>query len=393
MLKDKNILLCITGSIAAYKGADLASRLTREGARVDVIMTDTAASFISPLILSSLTKRKVHMKLNELNEECRANHIALGQGADLIIIAPATAATIARIATGMADDLLSCAVLAATCPVLISPAMNDKMYCNKATQANIATLKERGFHFVGPSCGTLACGVAGRGRFIGTAKICGAASRLLGASGIYAGKKVVVTAGGTRENMDPVRFIGNRSSGKMGNAIALKARDEGAEVTLITSGILPEEQEGLEIITVESAADMKEAVLKEANGADMLIMAAAVADFKPFEANKEKIKKSNKELNIKLVRTDDILSMASGVKVKVGFAAESENLEENALAKLEDKKLDMVVANDITIIGGGFNSGNNEALIIERGGKCSRIPLISKLELAEVILEKAVKYL
>lgn len=393
MLKNKKILLGITGSIAAYKGADLASRLIKEGATVNVIMTDTAASFISPVILSSLTKRKVYTKLNELNEECKANHIALGQSADLIIIAPATAATIARIATGMADDLLSCAALAATCPILVSPAMNEKMYDNKATQANIALLKERGFHFIGPSCGALACGVAGRGRFIGTAKICGAASAILGESGAYAGKKVVVSAGGTREAIDPVRFIGNRSSGKMGNAIALKARDEGASVTLVTAGVLPEEYEGINIIRVENASEMKEAVLKEACGADMLVMAAAVADFKPSEESAEKIKKNSEELNIKLTKTDDILSMVSGVKVKIGFAAESENLEENASAKLKAKKLDMIVANDITVKGSGFDSESNKAVIIETGGKSSELPLISKAELAEVILEKAAKYL
>ncbi len=384
MLTDKIVVLGITGSIAAYKAAELASRLTQAGVRVDVVMTEAAQKFISPLTLRSLTHRLVASDMWEPLEEHRISHVSMAQAADVVVIAPATANIIAKIACGMADDLLSSMVLATKAPVIIAPAMNVNMYENPVTHANIEKLRERGFYIVEPCTGRLACDTVGRGRLAETAQIMGAIKIVLGKNGDMAGKKVVVTAGGTREPIDPVRFIGNRSSGKMGYALAESARDRGARVTLVTAAGLPEPT-GIETLAVESAAEMLAAVQKAVKGADALVMAAAVADFRPKVMAKSKIKKATLSLNMELERTPDILADAEGNFIRVGFAAESENLLANAKKKLADKVLDLIVANDVTAAGSGFGTDTNKVTLISRDGSETDLPLMTKREVADKV--------
>ena len=382
MLTDKIVVLGITGSIAAYKAAELASRLTQAGVRVDVIMTGSAQKFISPLTLRSLTKRPVAADMWEPSEEFRITHVSLAKAADVLVIAPATANIIAKLSYGLADDLLSATVLATKAPVIIAPAMNNNMYENPVTQENIARLKERGFIIVEPGCGHLACDVLGKGRLADSEQIIGAIKLALGRDGDMAGKKVVVTAGGTREPIDPVRFIGNRSSGKMGYALAEAARDRGASVTLISAASLPEPS-GMKVVSVESTAQMQEAVNKAVKGVDALVMAAAVADFRPKTMAKSKIKKASLSLNMELERTPDILAEVDGNFLRVGFAAESENLLANAKKKLADKVLDLIVANDVTAPGSGFGTDTNKVTLISRDGAEEDLPLMSKREVAD----------
>jgi phosphopantothenoylcysteine decarboxylase/phosphopantothenate--cysteine ligase len=384
MIKDKNIVLGITGSIAAYKAADLASKLTQAEAAVYAVVTESAQRFISPLTLRSLTGHPVAVSMWELASEFSIEHVSLAETADIIVIAPATANIIAKLAGGIADDLLSCTVLASKSPVLIAPAMNSNMYENHITQENITKLKERGFIFVEPGFGHLACGTQGKGRLADVNQIIGVIRQVLGREGDLAEKTVVVTAGGTRESIDPVRFIGNRSSGKMGYALAEAARDRGAEVKLISTINLPEPS-GVEVIYVETAAQMKDAVVKSVSGADVLVMAAAVADYCPREVAKSKIKKSSATLNVDLVRTPDILSEVDGNFIRVGFAAESENTVANARKKLADKSLDLVVANDVTQQGSGFGTDTNKVTLISRDGDIQELPLMSKREVADRI--------
>ena len=384
MLADKIVVLGITGSIAAYKAAELASKLTQAGVRVDVVMTDAAQKFISPLTLRSLTRRPVAADMWEPSEEYRIKHVSLAQAADVVVIAPATANIIAKIACGMADDLLSAIVLATKAPVIIAPAMNVNMYENSVTQENLTKLKERGFTIIEPSIGHLACDVVGKGRLAETERIIGTIKMVLGKDGDMSGKKVVVTAGGTREPIDPVRFIGNRSSGKMGYALAEAARDRGASVTLISAASLPEPG-GMEVVCVESAAQMLEAVQKAVKKADALVMAAAVADFRPKEMAKSKIKKAALALNMELERTPDILAEVDGNFIRVGFAAESENLVVNAKKKLADKVLDLIVANDVTAKGSGFGSDTNKVTLISRDGNEEDLPLMTKREVADKV--------
>ena len=384
MLTDKIVVLGITGSIAAYKAAELASKLTQAGIRVDVVMTEAAQKFISPLTLRSLTRRPVVTSMWEMSSEFSIQHVSLAQAADVVVIAPATANIIARIACGMADDLLSATVLATRAPVIIAPAMNTNMYENPITKENLTRLKERGFTIIEPGCGRLACDSVGKGRLAETKQIIGTIKMLLGRDGDMAGKKVVVTAGGTREPIDPVRFIGNRSSGKMGYALAEAARDRGASVTLISTTSLPEPA-GMDVIYVESAAQMLDAVQKAANGAEALVMAAAVADFRPKVMAKSKIKKAALSLDLELERTPDILAEVDGNFIRVGFAAESENLVINAKKKLADKVLDLIVANDVTAKGSGFGSDTNKVTLISRDGNEEDLPLMTKREVADKV--------
>jgi phosphopantothenoylcysteine decarboxylase/phosphopantothenate--cysteine ligase len=384
MLTDKIVVLGITGSIAAYKAAELASKLTQAGVRVDVVMTEAAQKFISPLTLRSLTRRPVVTSMWEVSSEFSIQHVSLAQAADVVIIAPATANIIARIACGMADDLLSATVLATKAPVIIAPAMNVNMYENPVTQENLTRLKERGFTIIEPGCGRLACDSVGKGRLAETKQIIDTIKMLLGRDGDMAGKKVVVTAGGTREPIDPVRFIGNRSSGKMGYALAEAARDRGASVTLISTTSLPEPA-GMDVIYVESAAQMLDAVQKAAKEAEALVMAAAVADFRPKVMAKSKIKKAALSLDLELERTPDILAEVDGNFIRVGFAAESENLVINAKKKLADKVLDLIVANDVTAKGSGFGSDTNKVTLISRDGNEKDLPLMTKREVADKV--------
>jgi len=393
MLKGKTIILGVTGSIAAYKAAELASKLVQAGADVRCVMTEPATRFISPLTLRTLTNRPVVTSMWELSEEFSIEHVSLAEIADVIVIAPATANAIAHIRAGMAGDMLTAAVLATRAPVILAPAMNVNMYQNKATQENIAVLEERGFTFIGPDCGRLASGKKGFGRMSEIIEIIGAIEQVLGREGDLKSKKVVVTAGGTREPIDPVRFIGNRSSGRMGNALAQAARSRGAEVTLVTAVTPPEDVAGIKVVKVETAAQMKRAVDKAVEDADVLIMAAAVADYAPEKAVKEKIKKGDEGITISLARTADILAEAKGSFIRVGFAAESRNIIENAKKKLKDKQLDIIIANDVTDKKSGFGSDTNKVTIINKDGKIEELPLMSKREVAEKIMDKVAKLL
>ncbi|MBI2829613.1 MAG: bifunctional phosphopantothenoylcysteine decarboxylase/phosphopantothenate--cysteine ligase CoaBC [Chloroflexi bacterium] len=393
MLKDKTIVLGITGSIAAYKVADLAAKLTQAGARVEVIMTKSATEFVTPITFRALTHRPVVTDMFDLMTEFSIEHVSLSEAADVVVIAPATANIIAKIACGIADDMLTCTVLATKAPVIIAPAMNDKMYENSITQENVAKLKARGFIFLEPQYGLLASGKKGRGRLVEIETILGAIRQTLGKDGDLSGRRIVVTAGGTQEPIDPVRYITNRSSGKMGYAIAEAARDRGATVTLVTAPTALPDPAGIETVHIRTATQMKDAVAKAAASADALIMAAAVADYQSKTAAAQKIKKTGAGLTLDLVKTPDILSEVQGKFIKVGFAAESENLLENAREKLQKKSLDLIVANDITAADSGFEADTNKVTIIDRTGKTEDLPLMTKREVAERILDRVGKLL
>jgi phosphopantothenoylcysteine decarboxylase/phosphopantothenate--cysteine ligase len=389
MLKDRTIVLGVTGSIAVYKAADLASQLTQAGARVDVIMTESSMEFVSALTFRSLTGRPVVTSMFELSSEYSVEHVALAEAADIVVIAPATANTIARLAAGLADDMVTCTVLATRAPVVVAPAMDVHMYENVITQDNIEKLKARGFIFVGPGYGRLASGLVGKGRFIVVSEIIGTICQVLGKSGDFKEKRVIVTAGGTQERLDPVRCVTNYSSGKMGYAMAEAARDRGASVTLVTTPTALPRPAGVDIVDVCSAEEMNEAVKKAAPGSDVLIMAAAVADYRPVITNNQKIKReSSSRLVIEFERTPDILGEVKGQLIRVGFAAESENVVENAKNKLKKKGLDLIVANDITAEEGCFGADTNEVAIIDRDGKVEQLPRLSKREVADKILDK-----
>ena len=389
MLKDKTIVLGITGGIAAYKAVDLASKLTQAGAKVEVIMTEAATKFITPLTLRNITHRPVVTDMFELASEWSVEHVALAEAAAAIVIAPATANTIARLAGGIADNRLGTVVLATKAPVIIAPAMNDLMYANAVTQENIAKLKSRGFTFIEPEYGRLASGKMGKGRLPDTATLIKAIEKALGQKQDLTGKRILVTAGGTREPIDPVRHIGNRSSGKMGYALAEAALNRGAKVILVSANVMLEEPAGVEIIKVKTAAEMKKAVAGAVKKADVLLMAAAVADYQPQAIAREKIKKEGRQnLTLKLVKTPDILSEVKANFIRVGFAAESENLIANAKKKLAEKKLDLIIANDITKADSGFDADTNRVVIIDKKGKAEELPLMSKREAADKILDR-----
>ena len=389
MLANKTVVLGITGSIAAYKAADIASKLTQAGAEVRVVMTQPATRFISPLTLSTISHRPVVTSMWQLETEFSTEHVALAEAADVVVIAPATANIIAHLAAGMADDMLSCIVLATRAPVILAPAMNVNMFQNAITQQNLAKLKARGFVIVGPEYGRLASGKMGLGRLAEVEQILGTIKQVLGRKGDLADKHIVVTAGGTREPIDPVRHLGNRASGKMGHALALAARDRGAEVSLITTAT-PAEAAGIEVSRVETAVQMKQAVVKAVAQADALIMAAAVADYRPKSIARAKIKKETPSLTLELTRTPDILAEVTGDFIKIGFAAESEDIVANARRKLKEKGLHLIVTNDITDADSGFGVDTNKVTIIDRNGKVESLPLLTKREVADKILDRVV---
>jgi len=388
MLANKTIVLGITGGIAAYKAADIASKLTQAGARVEVIMTENATRLMTPLTISAITRTKVVTNMFKAPAEYSISHISLAEAADIVVIVPATANTIAKIATGIADNMLTNVVLATKAPIIVAPAMDENMFQNPATQDNLARLKARGFTIIDPAYGRLASGKIGQGRLADVETIIGTIRQVLGRKGDLAGKRIVVTAGGTQEPIDPVRHIGNRSSGKMGYAMAEAARDRGAEVKLVTAPVSLREPVGIEVIHVQTAGQMKEAVAKAAAKTDALIMAAAVADYQPKSIAEAKIKKEAPSLTLKLVRTADILTEVKGNFLRVGFAAESENVVANARQKLEKKHLDLIVANDITAEDSGFDVDTNKVTLIDRDGKIEPLPLMSKREVADKILDK-----
>ena len=390
MFGNKTIVLGITGSIAAYKGAEIASQLTQAGAKVNVIMTKEAIQFISPVTLRAITGRPVVTEMFDLASEFSIEHVSLAEAADIVVIAPATANIIAKLAAGIADDMLCCTVLATKAPVVIAPAMETNMYDNPVTQDNLSKLKARGFVIIGPATGWLASGKEGLGRLADINDIVGSIRQILGRGGDLAGKHIVVTAGGTQEPIDPVRYISNRSSGKMGYALAEAARDRGATVSLITAPVSLTEPAGVEVIKVGTAQEMYRAVEDVAPRADALIMAAAVADYRPKSAAQDKIKKGEAVLTLELEYTPDILCSVKGNFIKVGFAAESSNLVENAKQKLQQKGLDLIVANDITADDSGFGTDTNRVTIIDREGKVGSLPLLPKREVADKVLDRVV---
>ena len=400
ILAGKRILLGVTGSIACYKAADLASKLTQAGAQVDVILTGSAEKFVTPLTFQSVTGRRAYTDQDLWGTEAHVLHVGLGHAADLLVIAPCTANTIARLAHGQADTLLTVTALATQSPLLIAPAMDGGMYDHPATQANIETLEKRGVTFIGPAEGHLASGLTGVGRLLETADLLGHIRILVGRNGSLAGKKVLVTAGGTQEPLDPVRVISNRSSGKQGYALAQAALDMGAQVTLITTPTALTPPVGARLIRVETAKQMLEAVLAASAKSDALVMASAVADFRPKDIAQDKIKKEGGIPQIELEATEDILKAVAQQRpetgcprVVVGFAAESSDLLENAERKLRSKGLDLIAANDISANDAGFAVETNRVTLLFSDGRQEQLPLKSKTEVAEVILGWVAKYL
>ncbi len=393
ILSDKRITLGVTGSIAAYKAADLASKLTKAGVQVDVILTGASEKFVTPLTFQSVTGRRAYTDEDLWGNEAHVLHVGLGHAADLLVIAPCTANTIAKLAHGQADSLLAVTALAMRSPLLIAPAMDGGMYDHPATQANIEMLKQRGATFIGPAEGHLASGLSGVGRLLETADIIGHIRVVLGRNGPLAAKKILVTAGGTQEPLDPVRVLTNRSSGKQGYAIAQAALDMGAQVALITTPTSLTPPVGAKVIRIETANEMLAAVLAESAESDALVMAAAVADFRPKERAKDKIKKEGGIPQIELEAPEDILKTVAKQRtetncprVVVGFAAESRDLLENASHKLKSKGLDFIAANDISATGAGFAVETNRVTLLFADGRNESLPLMSKAEVAEVIL-------
>ncbi len=370
-LHNKHIVLGVTGSIAAYKSADLVRRLREAGARVRVVLTDGGAKFITPLTLQSLSGHPVQQHLLDADNEAMFGHIELARWADVVLIAPASANALARFAHGHGDDLLAAVCLATTAPIVIAPAMNHRMWGNAATKENIAKLAAGGIAIVGPEHGDQACGETGPGRMSEPAAIVAFVAALF-APGTLAGRRVVITSGPTQEAIDPVRFIGNRSSGKMGFAVARAALEAGADVTLITGPVSLETPDGAARINVRSAQEMFDAVMAAIHACDIFIGTAAVADYRPAQTAAQKIKKNNADaLTLELVRTPDILAAVAAMPNKpfvVGFAAETENLEANARAKLTAKHLDIVAANWVND-GQGFESDENALLLLWQNGE------------------------
>ena len=387
----KRIVLGVAGSIACYKAADIASKLTQAGAQVDVVLTGSAQEFVTPLTFRSLTHRSVITDLFDIGSDDPLEHVEIARRADAIVIAPATANLIAKLAHGLADDALTTIVLATEAPVLIAPAMEHNMWSNTATQANAAALRDRGFTFAGPNEGRLASGAVGSGRLVDTPEILETLSAMFAANQDLLGRHVVVSAGGTQEAIDPVRVVTNRSSGKQGYAFAEAARDRGARVTLISSASLADPS-GVAVVSVESARQMLEAVTNAlCDDADALVMAAAVADWEPVAAAGQKMKKVDGQdrLTIEMRKTPDILAEVGALPgIKVGFAAETEDLLTNAQIKLERKNLDMIVANDVSATDAGFAVDNNRVVILDRAGDQQALPLMSKREVADAVLNR-----
>ena len=393
MLKNKVIVLGVSGGIAAYKAADLASKLAQAGAIVKVVMTWEATQLVQPLTFQALTGNHVVTDMFEPAPPSAITHVSLADEADIIAIAPATANIIAKMAAGIADDILTCTVLATKAPIVIAPAMHNNMYINPITRENITKLKAQGFTVIPAVHGRLVSGSIGNGRLPEIAEIMGIIQQTLGENGDLAGKRIVVTAGGTQEAIDPVRYLTNNSSGKMGYAIAEAARDRGAAVTLITTATGLSPVAGVDIINVLSAQQMKEAVVKATIKTDALLMVAAVADYMPKTTAAQKIKKGAGGLTLELVKTPDILSEVKGKFVKVGFAAETQDLIANAQKKLTSKGLDIIVANDVTVRGSGFGADTNKVTILKKDGKPEDLPLMSKREVADKILDNVSKLL
>lgn len=387
------LLLGVSGGIAAYKAADLTSHLRKRGWEVRVVMTPAATQFVTPLTLQTLSRQKVHLEPFDLPEVGGVEHIDLVKGVDLAAVVPATANILAKAAHGLADDLLSTTLLALRCPLLVAPAMNTLMWEHPATQANLRTLASRGVEIVPPASGELACGDVGSGKLADVAEIAQRIEELYARRLVaqrLKGRRILVTAGGTREPLDPVRFLGNRSSGKMGHALADAAAERGAEVTLITTSGLPVAA-GVQVITVQTAEEMLEAVRRALPASDLLVMAAAVADYRPAQVATQKIKKSEEALTVTLEPTPDILATLKPLRradqLIVGFAAETESLLAHARGKLERKGLDLIVANDVSRPGLGFESDDNAVTVLGPEGEVARWEAAPKRVLAGHLME------
>jgi phosphopantothenoylcysteine decarboxylase / phosphopantothenate---cysteine ligase len=390
MLRGKAIVLGVTGGIAVYKAVELLRLLTKAGATVHVVMTRGATEFVTPLTFQTLSGNPVHLELFNLISEQQIGHISLAERADLFLIAPATANFVGKLAGGIADDLLTTTVMATRAPVLIAPAMNVNMYLNPIYQENEARLKRHGYLFIPPAHGMLACGYEGEGKLPDPELILEEAVATLTPKRL-AGERILITAGPTREEIDPVRYISNHSSGKMGYAIARQARLRGAEVTLVTGPTEIPVPYGVSVVRVESAEQMREAVLSRLEFSDIVIKAAAVADYRPRLRSEMKVKKSSSQLAIDLVKNPDILTEIGankGDRLLVGFAAETEELIANAKKKLSQKNLDLIVANDVSLEGAGFNVDTNIVKLLFRDGRVEDIPIMGKNELAGLILNR-----
>ena len=387
-LQDKHIVLGVTGSIACYKALDLASKLVQAGARVDTVMSYGATQFVTPLAFHGITHREVTTDAFDPQSEFGSQHVALAQRADIVVVAPATVHCIAKLAAGLADDPLTTTVVATKAPLLVAPAMDANMYDHPATQENLAKLRQRGVVIAGPAPGRLASGLVGMGRLLETPELIGYITATLGKDGDLAGRNIVISAGGTMEPIDPVRVITNHSSGKMGYALAEAARDRGAGVVLVAASTSLPDPALVQVVRVKSAQEMCEAVLRNVQGADALIMAAAVADYRPASESEHKIKKSSDELTISLTKTADILETAQGSFIKVGFAAESQDLVANAKAKVQSKGLDLMVANDITDPQSGFGVDTNKVALIDKELRVEELPTLTKYEVGQRILDR-----
>ena len=392
-MKGKEIVLGISGSIAAYKAAELLRALVKKGARVTCVMTKSAQHLIGHLTFQALSGRPVIRDLFEEETASRIEHICLAEKAELLIVAPATANIIGKFAAGIADDFLSTFFLSARCPVLIAPAMDHQMLIHPCYQANVERLKALGTQFVDPEHGELASGQVGKGRLAGISRIVSAAERILAQKRDLEGKTILVSAGPTREFLDPIRFLSNPSSGKMGYALASAAQKRGARVILVSGPTSLPPPFGVEVSSVEGAEEMRDAMLSHLEESDIIIKAAAVADYRPTQPSASKIKKSEERITLDLERTPDILQeigRKKGQRFLVGFAAETENLVENAKAKLARKNLDLIVANEIRQAEGGFGRDYNRVKLIDREGGMEELPLLSKAEVAEAILDRIV---
>ncbi len=394
ILQGANIVLGVSGGIAAYKAVDLSSKLVQAGAIVDVVMTESATHFVAPLSFQAITARPVSLDMFQLLRDTDMAHISLSERADLMVVAPATANTIAKLAHGLADNLLTSTALAMRAPLVVAPAMDADMWDNLATQQNVETLRQRGITIVGPGYGRLASGRIGAGRLVGTQKILSVIRQALGRNGALAGLRILVTAGGTQEPLDPVRHLTNRSSGRMGYALCEAARDMGASVTLISAPTCLSAPDGVELVPVRTVREMYDAVLGHLHQTQVLIMAAAPADYRPTQVATQKIKKGEGLLTIPFERTEDILTAVAQARqpdapgLVVGFAAETEDLLANARQKLTDKQLDLIVANDVSADDSGFGTETNRVVLLEPGGAQDTLPLLTKFEVAELILER-----
>ncbi len=390
-LTNRPIVLGVAGSIAIYKAVDLASKLTQAGALVDVAMTPEATKFIAPVTFQSVTTRPAYHDMFNPGSDISELHVALARRAELMVIAPATATIMARLALGLAEELVSLTALATTARMIVCPAMDANMWAHPATQAHVDTLWSRGVEMVGPEEGRLASGQMGTGRMSEVDKIMGAVRKVAGVTGDLAGKKIVISAGGTHEAIDPVRYIGNSSSGKMGFALAEAARDRGADVVLVTGPVALADPYGVRVLRVTSAAQMRDAIVPESADAAAIVMAAAVADYQSSEPVGEKIKREGKEgLTLSLAAAPDILAEV-GTRpglIKVGFAAETSDLLANASRKLKAKGLHLIAANDVTAADAGFGADNNRVVLLDPEGGKEELPLMSKYDVAWRILDR-----